>query len=72
MDVVDYTITCSQCKKKMGVISLVYYGVQHNYSPDTMICVDCLPARLVELKKEGYNPETIKRIEKWMDKSNGK
>jgi hypothetical protein len=66
MQVSDYVITCSQCKKKMGVISLFYFGVPHNTTPETMICMECLPARLKKLREERYSLETIKRIEKWM------
>ena len=66
MNVIDYTIKCSHCGKKMGVISLCYFGVPHNTGVSEGCCIDCLPEQLDKVEKEGYNPEAIKRIKVWL------
>ena len=69
MNAVDYTIKCSQCGRKMGVVSLVYIGVPHNTGLDEGCCMDCLPKQIEKLEAEGYNADSLKRIKDWMEQS---
>jgi len=67
MNVIDYTITCSQCGKKLAVVSLAYFGVPHNSGLSEGCCMECLPTQLDKIESEGYNPDVIKRIRDWMN-----
>lgn len=70
MSVGDYTIKCSRCGGKMGIVSLVYFGVPHNTGLDEGCCIKCLPERIKELEAEGYNVDSVKQIKDWLNSPN--
>ncbi len=65
MQVKDYNLNCSQCGKKVGVLSLI--GGTMNVMSFQICCMECLPKRLRELRKQNYNPAEIKSVGEWMD-----
>lgn len=37
----DYPLVCHKCKKDMGVLTLIYFGVKHHMEP-IAVCRDCV------------------------------
>lgn len=62
----DYPLNCWRCGKKVGVLFLGYIGVPHHTDPQ-ICCIECLPARLDEVDKEGsVDKEKIQGIRNWL------
>jgi len=66
MNVQDFNLTCSQCGKKVGVVTVI--GGTMNIATVEVCCMECLPARLERLDQEGYDPEELRSVKEWMEK----
>lgn len=59
----DIKLNCSQCGRKVGILTLS--GGTMNVMRAQICCLACLPKRLDELEKEGYNPSEIESARNW-------
>ena len=64
MNIEDYKMCCSRCGKGVGILSLM--GGTINATP-YICCIECLPSRLKDLERQGYNPKEIESVRKWME-----
>ena len=64
MNTQDVKLNCSQCGKKVGVVTIM--GGTMNVMSTPMCCMDCLPKRLEKLEEENYNPTILESIRSWM------
>jgi len=64
MTSIDYVLKCAKCTKVMGCLTLFYIGVPHNTGTSAVICIDCLPKQLEDLKQSGFDPKRIAAVEK--------
>lgn len=64
MPIRNYTLRCSVCEKKVGVISIVYFRNIPHAIP-ACCCMGCLPDR-VRLLEKGYDRAALKKVKAFL------